>query len=62
MHSTQGGLINLDLLESNNRCNFVIDRIVGSALFKTELPRMALLEALVEKDPSLESLTLHRSV
>jgi len=53
MHSTQGGLINLDLLESNNGCNFVIDRIVGSALFKTELPRMALLEALVEKDPSL---------
>ena len=62
MHSIQGGLVNLDLLESNNGCNFVIDRIVGSALLKTKLPWMTLLEALVEKDPSLKSLTLHRSV
>ena len=62
INSIQGGLINLDLLESNNGSNFVIDQIVGCALLKTKLPRMALFEALVEKYPSLESLTLIRSV
>lgn len=50
------------MLESYNGSDFVINQIVGFALKQIEMLWVALFEALVEKDPSLESFTLHRSV
>ena len=62
IYPLQDGLSTLDLLVPNNGSNFIIYQIVGLALWQAELLWMALLEALVEKNPSLEGITFHRSI